>query len=693
MKFLSLMTALGLTAASAMGAEGDMKQEGGKDHFRILASPYEGEQSDVPSRVFRIKDDDVTMKLQAQSFPDSLHQIPGIYVQKTAPDRGTPIIRGFTTSRNVLIADGVRVNNPTLREGPNEYWGLLDPFAYTNVEVILGPGSVVYGSDAIGGVVLVSTKALPRGEAEQGLQWLGGDAYFRYGSAQDSFQEHVQMRLGYEDNLALSVGLTKGEFNNLHMGDSTALPNSDYENWGGFFRMEYDFDMHSTLVLGYDHYDIDNTNRVHRTPSSKSFAGTSVETGNSNQFRISDFDRRAAFARYMYRDGKGLIKEADFNISLQYITDDYRRIRDSDVNHSTRYWSDHTYGANLKLVSDSPIGELTYGFDYYFDKISSKGVNTSGAGVDTIRVQGSIADDAEYQQLGIYIQDKYAITNNLDIVGGLRYSWVELDANKVLTVGSLDNTWDEFTSSLHLVYRFNEEVNGYIGVSQGFRAPNLSDATRDDEFGSSGTEVPTANLDPEYFTTYETGLNVNTETYNFGLSLFYTQIRDLIVRQGSTGKDNLDGHLYGMELSGEYWFNKNWSVFGNISYVKTYVRNHIGQNINNDTIGDQMSKVPPLNGLAGIHWQPNDRFFAEIYAQMANDQDDLSQADRADTQRIPPGGTPGYVTYNARFGYKICENLDLGVTLENLSDEAYRIHGSGQNGAGRSILATLHYSF
>ena len=71
MKFLSLMTALGLTAASAMGAEGDMKQEGGKDHFRILASPYEGEQSDVPSRVFRIKDDDVTMKLQAQSFPDS----------------------------------------------------------------------------------------------------------------------------------------------------------------------------------------------------------------------------------------------------------------------------------------------------------------------------------------------------------------------------------------------------------------------------------------------------------------------------------------------------------------------------------------------------------------------------------------------------------------------------------------------
>ena len=83
------------------------------------------------------------MKLQAPSFPDALYELPGVYVQKTAPDRGTPIIRGFATSRNVLVADGVRVNNPVLREGPNEYWSLLDPFAYSNAEVILGQDAVV----------------------------------------------------------------------------------------------------------------------------------------------------------------------------------------------------------------------------------------------------------------------------------------------------------------------------------------------------------------------------------------------------------------------------------------------------------------------------------------------------------------------------------------------------------------------
>lgn len=694
MKFLSLMTALGLTAASAMGAEGDMKQEGGKDHFRIIATPYEGDGSDVPSRVFRLKEDDVTMKLQASAFAEALHQTPGIYVQKTSPDRGTPIIRGMSTSRNVLVVDGVRLNNAILREGPNEYWNLIDPFLYRNVEVILGPGSVIYGSDAIGGVVLASSNPLPRGQAGQGLQFLGGDAYFRYGSANNMFQEHIQMKLGYEENLAFSFGITRGDFGDLQMGNSTALPNSDYETQGLFLRMEYDVDAKSTILAGYDYYDMDDVNRVHDTVSSKSYHGTSIgDLG----LRLKDMHRHAAYLRWVYRDGEGIIRDADVGLSFTSLVEKESRFAAVTLNRN-RYTTviDDTYGLNVRLVSDSPIGELTYGIDYYFDEVNSSRENYNSAGQLTgIRIQGPVADDAEYHQFGAYIQDKIGLTEDLDLILGTRFSWVRMNANQVrgVTSGEIDGDWSALTSSAHLVYRFNENVNGYIGVAQGFRAPNLSDSTRDGEFASgNSTEVPTSDLNAEYFTTYETGLNVTEETYNFGVSLFYTQINDLIERL-STTKDNVDGHLYGMELYGEYWFNKHWSIFGNVSWVETYKRDYAGNNINNEKTGDQLSKVPPLNGLAGLRWKPNDKFYAEIYAQMANDQDDLSIDDRNDTERIPPGGTPGYVTYNARFGYKICDNLKLGVTLENLTDEAYRIHGSGQNGAGRSILATLHYSF
>ena len=97
MKLLSGIAAA-LMAASSLVAQ-DAASTAQEENFRIIASPYEGQQSDVPSRVFRLKSDDVIMKLQSQTFAESLHETPGIYVQKTAPDRGTPIIRGFTTSR------------------------------------------------------------------------------------------------------------------------------------------------------------------------------------------------------------------------------------------------------------------------------------------------------------------------------------------------------------------------------------------------------------------------------------------------------------------------------------------------------------------------------------------------------------------------------------------------------------------
>ena len=692
MKFWPTLTALCLSASAAFAAEQEMTSQPGKEYYRIIASPYEGDQSDVPSRVFRIKEDDVSMKLQSTAFGEVLHQTPGVYVQKTAPDRGSPIIRGMTMSRNVLVVDGVRLNNSLLREGGNEYWNLIDPFLYQNVEVILGPGSVIYGSDAIGGVVLASSNALPRGEADQGMQFLGGDAYFRYGSAQNAWQQHVQMRLGYDDDLAFSIGITNGSFGDLQMGDSTALPNSDYETQGAFFRLEYDVSTNSTLLFGYDFYDMDDTNRVHDTVSGKSFSGSTI--GNLGA-RLKDMDRHAAYLRWVYRGGNGIIKDADVGFSFQRISEKEHRFDAGTFlrNRLTSVDVD-TYALNVRFVSDSSIGELTYGIDYYFDEVNSSRDNFTNGILTETRIQGVVGDDAEYHQFGAYIQDKIGLSDDLDLVLGTRFSWIRMNANQVRGVptGEVSGDWNELTSTAHLVYRFTEDTNGYIGVAQGFRAPNLSDSTRDGEFGTNGNEVPTTDLDAEYFRTYEAGLTVTKQAYNFQASVFYTQINGLIERLSNT-KDNVDGHLYGMEIAGEYWFNDQWSLFGNVSWVETYKRDYIDNNINNDKQGDQLSKVPPLNGLLGIHWEPNDKFYAEVYTLMANGQNDLSIDDKNDTERNPPGGTPGYVTYNARLGYKLTENVKLGLTFENLSDEAYRIHGSGQNGAGRSVLATLHYKF
>ncbi|NQZ58134.1 MAG: TonB-dependent receptor, partial [Lentisphaeraceae bacterium] len=111
-----------------------------------------------------------------------------------------------------------------------------------------------------------------------------------------------------------------------------------------------------------------------------------------------------------------------------------------------------------------------------------------------------------------------SVTDRFRIIAGARYSYINLNANVVTfsgLPGELSNSWDALTYSLHGVYDFTEDgsINAFAGISQGFRAPNLSDTTRDDEFGSSGNDAPTADLDPEYYTTYEMGLNVKEDNF------------------------------------------------------------------------------------------------------------------------------------------------------------------------------------
>ena len=145
-------------------------------------------------------------------------------------------------------------------------------------------------------------------------------------------------------------------------------------------------------------------------------------------------------------------------------------------------------------------------------------------------------------------------------------------------------------------------------------------------------------------------------------------------------------------MAGEYWLSDRWSVFGNVGYLDTHLRDHEDRNTENGLRDDHLvSSTTEWNCRYSV--AANDKFYAELFTRYAQDQDNLSQADKSDTQRIPPGGTPGYATYNLRMGYQVTESLGLGVTLENLSDEYYRVHGSGQNAAGRSIFATLHYKF
>ena len=221
-------------------------------------------------------------------------------------------------------------------------------------------------------------------------------------------------------------------------------------------------------------------------------------------------------------------------------------------------------------------------------------------------------------------------------------------------------------------------------ISQGFRAPNLSDLSRLDSNRSSEIETPAPNLDPETFLTYELGVKAQTGEVSGTLSYFYTDVNDLILRT-PTGRivDGLeevtklnsgDGHVQGVELSLAYQWTDQVEFFGGFAYQDSRVTTFpTSAPVLKEEV---LSRVMPTNGFAGVRRESRDeRFWLEGIVRIVDRADRLSTRDLRDTQRIPPGGTPGYSVATIRSGWQAADNISITSGVENIFDEAYRAHG------------------
>ena len=209
----------------------------------VVVTPTRSEQ-DSAALPFAISDysaGDIQLRKMSRTTPEILDDTPSVMVQKTGHGQGSPFIRGFTGFRTLFLIDGIRLNNSVFRDGPNQYWNTVDPFSIYQLEVIRGPGSVMYGSDAVGGTVNALTRS-PLDEDEPGL---GGRAHYRYSSAEDSHIVRGEAHGVDEDRAAFTAGGTYKHFGDLKTGsDAGRLSKTGYD--------EYDFDAKIQYMLAED---------------------------------------------------------------------------------------------------------------------------------------------------------------------------------------------------------------------------------------------------------------------------------------------------------------------------------------------------------------------------------------------------------------------------------------------------------
>ncbi len=676
------------------------------DDMVVVATADERTLFDTPYTSYFLSTEDTRLRLQPGMLPDALRAVPGVLLQKTGHGMTSPHLRGMTGQRVVLVADGVRLNNAILRDGPNQYWNTVDGMFYSSLEVLMGPGSVLYGSDAIGGVVYARSTPLTRGAPDRDFQWNGGEAYVRWASAEDSFSEHIEGEAAFRDKLSLRLGLTRQDFGDLTSGGHTDNPHTGYEDWGANLRGQWWLDANHSLVFGYDHFDQDGVERVHMTRSAVPFHGT---TPGTDDRRTYDHDRRTAFARYEFRNGDSWLEEMDLQLSYQNMLENYCADRTTAKNRREyRTTRDDTFGMNLRLQSPSPCGTWIYGLDWWHDEVDSWGHNVKAStGAVTTLDQGQVGDNSTYDLAGVYVQNDLPLGERWELLTGVRYSWARMHAGDVLFVGppnrvdSLVGEWDALTASARLSYDLlgNDLVKPFVGVSQGFRAPNLSDSTRDDEFGG-GSEAPTADLDEERSTTYEAGIKARSSRGMLVVSAYRTDIHDLIERlQYKNGakvpsKRNIDeAHINGVEASGSYRAVSFLELFGSVAWQEGSQDTYYGQDVAFPGDNRTMPRMMPLSGQAGVRWQPERaRYWAEFSVDAAAEQDKIANIETTDN-RFPPGGTPGWAVYNLRGGWDVTDALTLTLALENITDKDYRIHGSGVNEPGRNVVIAARATF
>jgi len=394
--------------------------------------------------------------------------------------------------------------------------------------------------------------------------------------------------------------------------------------------------------------------------------------------------------------------DVKLNFSYQTWDENGDRTRGSGV-RNVDYFDSRMWGVDLELKKQIGEVRLTYGFDFYEDNVESGRTDLSEDGFISVeRIQGPVGDDTRYRQLGAYVNGIWRVNDRATLDVGTRYSKVSADVGRFENpttgeVASFSGDWDALVSSVRFSYALGDGQNTRVwtGLSQSFRAPNIADLSRFGGSRSDEIEVASTGLDPESFLTFESGLKTETDRYKASVSAYYTRIDDYIISTPTGNiRENLNevsrqnsssGYVQGIEISGSYQLSPTLMIWGNATWIygELDVFTEVGST---DKQREPLSRLAPPTFNMGLKWSSLDRKWAMgLDLQWALEADELSSGDLSDTQRIPPGGTPGYVKVDTYGAYQWSENLHLRLGLENILDEAYRVHGSGNNEAGFGV--------
>jgi len=646
----------------------------------ITANRLSGGDYHTPQAISVLKAKEIAESLP-RTLPEALSGSTGTFVQKTNHGGGSPVIRGLVGNQNLLVIDGIRLSNATFRSGPVQYLNTIDLSAVSQIEVLRGSGAVQYGSDALGGAIHILTRE-PSFSAKARFS---GSITGKMVS--DNLEEsgRVELMMQSED-VAFLVGFTYRDFGNIVAGKGIGMQDfTGYNEYGGDAKFITKLGKNGKIIVGFQYFKQEDVPRTDKLIA---------ENGKDPDYQVYSFDpqiRRLTYIKVEKNTNKKLFKSMLLTLSYQ-VSDEARIMQKVNSTKITRQQDIvDTYGVSAEFTSKfGKNWQISTGFDFYTDFIGSTSFDEKNGVITPGR--GLYPDDSKAASAGLFTNHQYRV-KHLVVSAGLRFNTFKLQAEDK-EFGDVDYAPSALVGNFGVIYEISQHHNLAGSVNTGFRAPNINDMGAFGTF-SYGIEVPNPDLKPEKATSFELGWKSKYDHWSASVFVFRNNLSDFIDRVKSsyngdtlydsarvyTKENVLNAYTQGLEFSSEI---KPWK---DLSLTMTAVYTY-GQNESKD---EPLSKIPPFYGRISARYQFTDFLWAQAEWLGAGKQARLSSGDKSDS-RINPDGTPAWNVINVRAGAR-WKWFTLTAGLSNIFNKAYRYHGSGVDGYGRSLWVSLRYQF
>lgn len=704
------------------------------DEVVIAATRWKQTSGNVPSKITKIRIEEVSLQ-NPQTAADLLGISGKVFIQKSQQGGGSPMIRGFATNRLLYTIDGVRMNTAIFRGGNIQNVINLDPFAMENVEVLFGPGSTIYGSDAIGGVMSFHTLTPQLSHTEKPL--IRGKALARYSSANREKTGHFDVNVGWK-KWALVSSASYWNYDDLKQGShgpddyikdyyvrrqDTAdivvnqkdpllqIPSAysqlnlmqkvlfkPNENW------DFEYGFHYSTTSAYGRYD--RHNRVRNDLPRYAQWDYGPQKWMMNNLVIHQHGDYVIYDQLTLRLAQQSFEESRID----------RAFNDNERTTSTE--NVQAYSANLDLVKS--VGKnhtLFFGTEYVYNDVDSKGEITDISNGNT-ETGPSRYPLSTWSSMAVYINDEYRLSEKISIQGGLRYNFYHLDADFSNNLDFYPFSFSEakisngaLTGSIGGVYHPTKDWAIKANFGTAFRSPNVDDIGKIFDSEPGAVTVPNPDLEAEYAYNFDLGVaKVFSDIVKLDITAFYTFLDNAMVRRNDqlNGLDSIvyDGvmsqvqsiqnasraNVYGVQAGLEVKLPEGFSFSSDLNFQK-------GEEELDDGSVSSSRHAAPIFGTSSLNYKRK-KLRLQIYAFYQGEKsfEDLPVSEQGKDEIYAKDANgnnyaPAWYTLNLKANYDFNKSFSLMAGLENMTDQRYRSYSSGISGAGRNFMMSMMFNF